>query len=324
MMLLISSLLLLLPLVSNVCAESIVAGYLPDYRSYVNINNTAALLTDLILFSIEPNGDDESAGSLKGQCCLDASHYKRAREARKHRAQRGSSPLKLWVSIGGAGRSSGFKKILASPSNQAKFVRNMVNTCKEEHMDGIDLDWEGILNQNDYSAYMDFIVVVANALHKENLLLSVTTRQRLPPVVIEHIDRINFMAYDLLLNNGPKHHASYTVVTDIVANWLAVGYPSKKIILGIPGYGRHKNNPSVIKTYAELVDSGLNDSSLSEWKGIMFDSPKQIRRKIDFVRRNLLGGVFLWELGHDKQLDVAPHGVLLEVLSEIQDIPDEL
>lgn len=304
-------------------AEFIVAGYLPDYRSYVNVNNTATLLTDLILFSIEPNGVSD-ANRLEGQCCLGESHYKLAREARKHRSHFIRTPLKLWVSIGGAGRSSGFKNLVSSESKQVSFVRNLVGLCKREHLDGIDLDWEGIDSQNDFNLYMDFIVLAAKALHDENLLLSITTRHRHPPAVLHHVDRINFMAYDLLLPNGPKHHASYSVVTKMIDEWLAAGYPPRKIVLGIPGYGRHKGSPSQVMTYAELVDDGLEDVSISEWKGILFDSTKLIRKKVDYVKKKGLGGVFLWELGHDKQLQSTHGGVLLEAISEIQQVKDEL
>ena len=316
------SVLVSLLLMSFANAEFIVAGYLPDYRGYVNVNNTATLLTDLILFSIEPNGASENP--LQGQCCLGESHYKLAREARKHRNHFIITPLKLWVSIGGAGRSSGFKNIVSTESNQMSFIRILVDLCKREHLDGIDLDWEGIDNQNDFNLYMDFIVRAAKVLHEEHLLLSITTRHQHPPVVLQHVDRINFMAYDLLLANGPKHHASYTLVTKKVDEWLAAGYPPHKIVLGIPGYGRHKGNPSQVMTYAELVDDGLEDISISEWKGFLFDSPELILKKVDYVKKHGLGGLFLWELGHDKQQHTTTGGVLLEALSEIQDVKDEL
>lgn len=306
-------------------ADFVVAGYLPDYRAYINVNNTATLLTDLILFSIDPKVGSSGVVNLDvGQCCLDQSHYRLAREARKHRDHFHATPLKLWVSIGGAGRSSGFKEIVETKSNQLSFIRKAIELCKRELLDGIDLDWEGISDQEEYVKYLNFVVLVAAAFHKEKLLLSVTTRSNLSPVVVENIDRINFMAYDLLFQNGPKHHASYKVITNMLDEWLAAGYPPEKIVLGIPGYGRHKSNPSLVKTYAELVDDGLDDTSVSEWKGFLFDSPKRIQQKLGYVKKNGLGGVFLWELGHDKQHDLAPGGVLLQAAAEVRELKDEL
>lgn len=315
------SFLLALLLLAYTNADLIVAGYLPEYRSYINVNNTATLLTDLILFSIDPNGQ---TGDLEGQCCLDASHYKLAREARVHRQHFHSTPLKLWVSIGGAGRSSGFLSIATTRSKQAHFIQNMITLCKKEHLDGIDIDWEGINDEKNFNLYMNFVVAVAQALHKEKLLLSVTTRDRLPPVVLKHVDRIHFMAYDLMFQNGPKHHASYKVITGVIDEWLATGYPAEKFVLGLPGYGRHKTDPSQVKTYAELVDDGLDDVSLHEWKGFLFDSPRLIRKKMAYIKEHQLGGVFLWELGHDKQQDSAPGGVLLEAAAGVKEVRDEL
>ena len=306
-------------------ADLVVAGYLPDYRAYINVNNTATLLTDLILFSIDPTVSKNDVVNLGvDQCCLDQSHYRLAREARKHRDHFQATPLKLWVSIGGAGRSSGYTSIVGTKSSQLSFIRNAIELCKTEHLDGVDLDWEGISDQEEYLKYLDFVVLVATELHKEKLLLSITTRRRLTKVVLEQIDRINFMAYDLLFQNGPKHHASFKVVTNMLEEWLAAGYPPEKIVLGIPGYGRHKSDPSLVKTYAELIDDGLDDASVSEWKGFLFDSPQRIKQKLAYVKKHGMGGVFLWELGHDKQYDSAPGGVLLEAAAGVREIKDEL
>ena len=59
----------------------IVAGYLPDYRFYINLNAASIFLTDLIIFSIAPNKD----GSIDNACCLDKHHYEKAREAREYK-----------------------------------------------------------------------------------------------------------------------------------------------------------------------------------------------------------------------------------------------
>jgi hypothetical protein len=38
----------------SVQCDFLVGAYLPDYRAYLDVNKTAVILTDLILFSIEP------------------------------------------------------------------------------------------------------------------------------------------------------------------------------------------------------------------------------------------------------------------------------
>jgi hypothetical protein len=60
----------------------VVAGYLPEYRFYINLNNTAKHLTDLILFSMTPNDEGEV-----GTCCLDSHHFEQARQTRANKQE---------------------------------------------------------------------------------------------------------------------------------------------------------------------------------------------------------------------------------------------
>jgi chitinase len=320
---LIVTLLWFLPLSAR--CDIVVGAYLPDYRSYLDVNRTAEMLTDLILFSIAPMNMDTTT-ALTNACCLDSTHYQLAHDAKNHRKEMYSkkNALKIWVSIGGAGRSSGFQSILGTKSKQSGFISRMIGLCKEKNLDGIDLDHEEISSKNDYDAFMKFLTEAAKAFHAENLLLSMTTRNRPPKEVWQYVDRVNFMAYDILLPNGPKHHASYEVVTNVIDDWLKAGCPPEKIVLGIPGYGRHVHNPSQVKTYAEMVDDGLDDLSDMMWRGFSFDSWKLIRKKMDYVRRRGLAGAFLWELGHDKITENYPAGVLLSAIASVENIQDEL
>ena len=61
--------------------STIIAGYFPDYRSYIDLNeNISQLLTDVMLFSIAPTMDGVVDG--KETCCLDGTHYANARKAK--------------------------------------------------------------------------------------------------------------------------------------------------------------------------------------------------------------------------------------------------
>ncbi len=95
----------------------VIAGYLPDYRNYINIDKPSKFLTDLILFSISPN----ASGSINDSCCLDRSHYQKAREARK-----GNGDLNILVSIGGGGRSNSFSQLSSSPKSRGKLIRELI------------------------------------------------------------------------------------------------------------------------------------------------------------------------------------------------------
>ena len=137
-------LLLLLPI--SVQCDFVIGAYLPDYRAYLDVNKTAVMLTDLILFSIEPMKIGKTTHALKSQCCLGALHYKLGHDARNHRKEKHNKKeaMKLWASIGGAGRSSGFQSILMNKSKRSDFIISMISLCQEENLDGIDLDHEEI------------------------------------------------------------------------------------------------------------------------------------------------------------------------------------
>ena len=138
----------------------VVAGYLPEYRAYININNTAPFLTDLILFSLAPDHE----GKL-GSCCLESSNFHQARQARAYKKEqfpgtyakhnraeylRGMTmhgicylirgylmqrffalwssekdPLKLWMSIGGAGRSNSYRIVASDASLRTGFIQTL-------------------------------------------------------------------------------------------------------------------------------------------------------------------------------------------------------
>jgi hypothetical protein len=118
----------------DVVQAQAIAGYLPDYRSYINVNATVPFLTDIILFSIVPH----SRGILGG-CCLDDHHFQQAREARNFSKQlriereqhsgvspvglNGASDLKIWVTLGGGGeRSHSFMTIAKDPEKRRRLI----------------------------------------------------------------------------------------------------------------------------------------------------------------------------------------------------------
>ncbi|CAB9514369.1 Endochitinase B [Seminavis robusta] len=306
--------------------DFVVAGYLPEYRSYINVNNTAAVLTDLIVFSLQP--DDQ--GNL-GPCCLEPHHFAQAREARAYKQEQfpDAKPLKLWMSIGGAGRSASFPKIVADQALREKFVRNIKEKLLKEQFDGVDIDWETPLGSDDDQNFVHLARdLYKEIIHKSGLQVSVALH---PYHVFEnhnfysHITRINLMTYDMVDGRG-GHHAEMKGITASVMHLLKYKCPADKIVLGIPAYARHGRNPGQVKTYSEIVDAILKtnpDADLksvaqrSEFKGYLYDGPNDVRRKVDMAVKDGHAGIFFWEIGQDKQHEEwAPSGILLEAAGE--------
>lgn len=134
------------------------AGYFPEYRSYIDLNRTVMELTDLILFSIEPSRNM----NFEDGCCLNENIYKQAREARAYKQEEeeisnechrdktttttasetclashddenekksnyspSSTPLRILVSVGGAGRSSLFPQLISTQEKRSQFIKNL-------------------------------------------------------------------------------------------------------------------------------------------------------------------------------------------------------
>jgi hypothetical protein len=110
-------LLVLLCLQSVKAREFVVGGYLPDYRAYINVNATAQFLTDVILFSVQPSGDG---------CCLGEHHYRLAREAQAYKQEQGYGSLRLWVAVGGGGRSDLFRGTAVDDEKRKQLIDDLV------------------------------------------------------------------------------------------------------------------------------------------------------------------------------------------------------
>ena len=202
--------------------------------------------------------------------------------------------------------------------------------------------------QSDIDEFIEFIEDASDILRPAGVLLSMTVHyiyHVLFPtrVFTDLVDRVNIMTYDIIEprkgEGGGKrrkkrtyyeHHASIDKVKQSIQSFIDDGCPKHKIIVGIPEYGRHEENPNSIKTFAEIydemsedertailqkkTDSNTNTKSNYSWNGYLYDPPDVIRQKVKLVLEDMnVGGIFFWELGQDKQHEtIAPGGILLE------------
>jgi GH18 family chitinase len=130
------------------------------------------------------------------------------------------------------------------------------------------------------------------------------------------------MTYDMIdASNGRQdHHAGLTAVQDALKSFVDRGCPSSKLILGIPAYARNGQNPGLVKTYSEIIDDYFTDeqSMMNNFQrkgmvnGYYFDSPALVAKKVKYAKSIGLGGVFVWEIGQDKQVLDYPGGILLQ------------
>lgn len=295
-------------------------GYLPDYRFYINANDTAAKLSDLILFSLQP-----TKNGIDFPCCLGNYHYDIAREAAAYKNDQNGGHLRLWITVGGGGRSAEFLQAIES----TVFLQSIQQLAVSKNITGIDLDCEYFTSQIDYQKYLAWLERAIPELQQLNLKVSVALHagMYLTVAIYKKVDRIHLMAYDMIYDRTSSanrlknhYHADMYQTDQAVQKLVQSGCPRSKIILGIPAYARHYQNPGMVKTFAEIVDEvtlelpDQNFSKLKEWRGYRGESPESATKKVEYARQHKLGGVFIWELGQDKQVD-GKGGFLLEAIS---------
>jgi Glycosyl hydrolases family 18 len=299
-----------------------VAGYLPDYRIHgINLNATMEKLDDLYLFSLSPNS--KLGSKMFSVCCLHSDHYAKARQGVAHAAAMGKR-VALWVTVGGGGRSDSF---LEAPDTM---IQALLELAKKETLQGVDFDCEHFRHQQDFRDYQSLIREASSVLRANGIQVSVALHagQALSKSIYASVDRINVMTYDM---SGGSYHADLQVARQAIRALVKSGCPPRKIFLGMPAYGRHKRQMGEVKTFAELFDSAVargrsvdDISKLAEIDEFQIDSTVAMAAKVQYAQSKGLGGVFLWELGQDKQHETAPTGILLTAtVSSVQIHGDE-
>jgi chitinase len=293
---------------------------------------------------------------------------------RLHALRMRNPRLKILVSIGGWG-ADGFSDAASTDTSRATFAQSVDELIVRHGLDGIDLDWEypglpgpGIRHRNEDKRNFTLLLQTL----RQNLD-ALGTKQSRPAdnhylltaaladgeftafVELERIhaylDWIDLMTYDFHNSLTPTtgHHAALRKsrtsaagersVERAVQQYLAAGVPARKLVIGVPFYGRAfadvkpENNgldqpygsyegdhpwPQLVADfidrngYARYWDSTAQVPYL--WNAqthvfISYDDTQSLKLKADFVKARGLGGMMYWEQSQD------PRGELLGVLS---------
>ena len=284
--------------------------------------------------------------------------------------------LKVLISVGGWGWSDHFSDVALTENSRQKFAQSAVDFMIRHQLDGLDIDWEypgqpgegnvhrpedkenftlllKALRENlDRQSEREgrvagdkYLLTIASATNKKYLLHTELGKAQ------QYLDFINIMTYDFFggWNKETGHHAnlfpssgnlqSGPNVRSSVRGHVMAGVPSKKIVLGVPFYGRgwagvkEEHNglfqPFEGQAFTIPFDS-LNSSFVNQngyqryWDDkakapylwhpdslqfISYEDQESLKYKCDFIKEKGLAGVMFWEYSQDK------NGALLETLS---------
>lgn len=167
--------------------------------------------------------------------------------------------LKVMLSFGEF--SNKFSKMIASADDRKKFAANCLKYCKDNNLDGIDLDWEfpgsstGSDPLHDVDNFTelvkdlratlgnDMIIGIAGAIKDKEKVSSGGWRYIDLTAVEPYVDFISLMNYDFCQAPSP-HNAilapgHYWDVNRSWTNYKNANFPAHKLNMGVAFYGRH-------------------------------------------------------------------------------------
>ncbi|KAA8521670.1 hypothetical protein F0562_012340 [Nyssa sinensis] len=275
-------------------------------------------------------------------------------------------PVKTLISIGGGGNDpTVFSKMASNNLTRAIFINSTIEVARKYGFDGVDLDWEFPANDKDMSnlallfkQWREALENETNATKKRRLLLtsavyyaSKITIFSKPPsysgnAIRKYVDWVSPMCFD--------YHGSWDSVTgehsalyDLNSNsstsfgiqsWIQAGVPPKKLVMGLPLYGRtwQLQDPNVngigaptvgvgpgggILVYSQVLDFNSESNAIVKFDNITvsfysyagvswvgYDDVLSVKLKIYFARSRSLGGYFFWALGQDKGWTISREG----------------
>ena len=295
--------------------------------------------------------------------------------------------LVTMISVGGWTLSGRFSDAALTAESRERFARSAAKFIVEHGFDGVDIDWEypvgGGLESNVYRPedkrnYTLLLRELRRQLDARGVLdgrkyyLSIASgagddkiRNLEPAGIAEVCDWINIMTYDFAggwekktghqapmfspEGRGASNPSTLWSVDGAVRQFLDAGVDPKKLVVGVPFYGRGWTGvPSVNSGIGQLstgLPAGSYEAGIYDYKDLVamikakpdvyrvfedtkaeatflsapsanglwvsFDDTAIVKRKVDYINGLGLGGAMFWELSGDTK---DPSTSLLEVL----------
>ena len=313
-------------------------------------------------------GEIDKNGAVVLQHAEDADYF-----ARLHALKTRNPRLKLLLSVGGWG-ADGFSDAALSEGSRSRFADSVAEVIARHQFDGVDVDWEypgfadaGIRtrpeDQHNFTLLLQALRQrfdrLADEQHRRNdhylITAALADHEFVANIELDRVgavlDWVNLMTYDFhgsLTKTTGHHSALHRSVTSVadersvesaVAQFLAAGVPARKLVVGVPFYGkefldvqpanRGLDQPFAgavpVHPWPQLVADFIDrngfvrywDDIAKEpylWSAqthafVTYDDPQSLKLKAEYVKVHGLGGMMYWEQSLD------PAGELLGVLA---------
>ncbi|MGE5474138.1 MAG: LysM peptidoglycan-binding domain-containing protein [Ignavibacteriales bacterium] len=300
-----------------------VNGYLPQVgpRGQQVARNLSAFLTYLSIFSyhILENGD---ILPIEAQAAVNIGRSEHA------------APLMVITNFSGRKFSSDLAhSVLSNPAAQERLITNVLYVMGTSGYKGLNIDFEYVYPK-DRELYNKFLARVVSRLHPQGFLVSTALAPKETanqagllyeahdyPVHGRLADFVVLMTYEWGFATGPPQAIAPINKVRRVLNYAVTAIPPKKILMGMPLYGRDWKLPfikgkSIAKTVsppdairiaaehkADIQYSNISQAPFYHYydnQGIQhevwFEDARSMQAKYNLVREYGLRGVSYWEL----------------------------
>ncbi|KAJ7129540.1 glycoside hydrolase, partial [Mycena epipterygia] len=179
-----------------------------------------------------------------------------------------SKGKKVKLSVGGWTGSQHFSSAVSTGQTRQNFVKNILATYNQFHLDGIDIDWEypghqgegdNEVNSNDSANFLLFLQLLRRTLPPSAAITAATLTTPFYGSDGEPMGNVSAFAtvlnWTLLMNydvwgssanpgpNAPLYDGCYNSSQpdgNAAAGykaWTKAGFPASKLVLGVPSYG---------------------------------------------------------------------------------------
>ena len=311
----------------------------------------------------------EKGELTSGDSTVDAENFAELQVLRQR-----NSRLQILVAVGGWDGSADFSDVAASDFLRQRFAGSAVAFLRRHNFDGIDIDWEYPVaggkdgnthrsaDKDNFTRLLEALRNALDAAGREDgrrYLLTMAAGASADAVgnlnleaVSMLVDWVGLMSYDFsgawskrtghnaplaTDPNDPTPGAALNTVSAAVARYLAAGVPKRKLLLGLPLYGRvwsgcdSRNNGEYqicdgpakgtwedgVLDYQDIAHNyvtnpgftrNINHAAMapflfqaSSGRFISYDDEESFHCKIAFLKDNGLAGVMLWEISADRE-----------------------
>jgi chitinase len=280
--------------------------------------------------------------------------------------------LTVLISVGGWLGSGGFSDMALTEKSRGLFIKSTLELLKSYDLDGVDVDWEypgltGAGNKFRSEDKHNFTLLLKELRDQLTIQSKMVGRRLYLTIaagaddeylahtemaqVAQYVDTVNLMAYDyyeagsdtttgnhaplFLSPADPKRASANTAVKA----YEAAGVPARKLILGVPFYGRiwgqvpninhglfqpGKPVPNGNQAYSTIRETMLNHGYTRYWDQaamapylyneekqifVSYEDSESLAAKCSYVVGHKLGGVMFWSYFND------PSGELLHTIN---------